>query len=47
MDYSLENGDEEAIKNDSFESAPGYLMKDLLTAMDGMYKKRDGGTTSC
>ena len=47
MDYPLENGYEEAIKNDSFESDPGYLMKDILTAMDGMYKKRDRGTTAC
>ena len=47
MEYPLENWDEESINNGSFESAPGYLMKDLLTEMDGMDKKIDRGTTTC
>ena len=39
MDFLVEN-QEEAMKNISFDSAPGYLMKDLLAAVGAKYGKK-------
>ena len=39
MDFLVEN-QEGAMKNISFDSAPGYLMKDLLAAVGAKYGKK-------
>ena len=43
MDFLVEHR-EEAMEKISFDRAPGYLMKDLLAAVETKYGKKDAGS---